>query len=271
MSQWALGGAVLLFTSACVCWSVTEVLKVWPPCSSVRGDLGTGNSGVGSALCSQPSREFWCALWVLLVQLLSCVWHFVAPWTTARQASLSFTISWSLLRLMSIEVMMPFNHLILCHPLLLLPSIFPASGSFPMSQLFGSSGQSIGASASPSNEYSGLISFRTDSISLLSKGLSRVFSSITFWKHQFFRAQPYLWSNSQICIWLLEKNIVLTIWTYMGILQARILEWVAMPSSKGSSQPRDHTQVSHIAGGFFTIWVTRETLGTPGGLHFHLH
>ena len=148
------------------------------------------------------------------------------------------------------------------HPLLLLPSVFPASGSFLMSRLFASSGQSIGASASPSNEYSALISYKIDSISLVSKGLSRVFSSSTVWKHQFFRAQPSLWSNSQICMWLLEENIVLTIWTYMGILEARILEWVAMPSSKGSSQPRDHTQVSHIAGGFFTSWATGKPKNT---------
>ena len=60
MSQWALGRAVLLFTSACICWSVTEVLKVWPPSSSVRGDLGIGNTGVGLALCSQPFKGFWC-------------------------------------------------------------------------------------------------------------------------------------------------------------------------------------------------------------------
>ena len=80
----------------------------------------------------------------------SCVRIFVTPWTTARQASLSFTISQSLLKRMSIESVMPSNHLILCHPLLqssLLQS-FPASESFQMSQFFASGGQSIGASAS---------------------------------------------------------------------------------------------------------------------------
>ena len=84
----------------------------------------------------------------VVVQLLSCVQLFVTPWTAAHQASLSFTISRSLLKLMSIESVMPSNHLILCCPFLLLPSISPASGSFPMSQLFTSGGQSIGASAS---------------------------------------------------------------------------------------------------------------------------
>ena len=70
--------------------------------------------------------------------------------TAAHQTSLSITNSWSLLKLMSIELVMPSKHLILCHSLLLLPSIFPTSGSFPMSQLFASGGQSIGASASAS-------------------------------------------------------------------------------------------------------------------------
>ena len=78
------------------------------------------------------------------VQSHSCVRLFATPWTEARQASLSITTSWSLFRLMSSESEMPSNHLILCRPLLL----FPASGSFPMSQLFASGGQSIGASAS---------------------------------------------------------------------------------------------------------------------------
>ena len=84
------------------------------------------------------------------VQSLSHVWLFVTPWTAARQASLSFTISQSLLKLMSTESVMPSNHLVLCCPLLLLPSNLPESGSFPMSQFFASGGQSIGTSASAS-------------------------------------------------------------------------------------------------------------------------
>ena len=83
------------------------------------------------------------------VQSISRVRLFVTPWTAARQASLSVTNSQSLLKLMPIESVMPFNHLIPCHPLLL-PSIFPASGSFQMSQLFASGGQSIGVTASTS-------------------------------------------------------------------------------------------------------------------------
>ena len=84
------------------------------------------------------------------VQLHSHVRLFTTPWTAAGQASLSFTISQSLLKLMSIELMMPFNHLILCRPLLLPLSIFPSIRSFPVSRLFASGGQSIGAPASTS-------------------------------------------------------------------------------------------------------------------------
>ena len=77
------------------------------------------------------------------VQLLSCVRLFVTPWTAACQASLSIINSQSLLKLMSIELVIPSKHLILCHPLLLLPSIFPSTRSFPVSWLFTSGGQSI--------------------------------------------------------------------------------------------------------------------------------
>ena len=103
------------------------------------------------------------------VQSLSHVWLFVTPWTAAQQASLSSTNTQCLLKLMSNKLLMTSNYLIFCCPLLLLPSIFPASGSFTMSQFFASGGQSIGASASvsPSNEYSGLIIFRTDWFDLL--------------------------------------------------------------------------------------------------------
>ena len=81
---------------------------------------------------------------------LSHVQLFATPWTTAHQASLSITNSWSRPKPMSIESVMPSNHLLLCHPLLLCPQSFPASGSFQMSQLFASGGQSIGVSASAS-------------------------------------------------------------------------------------------------------------------------
>ena len=86
----------------------------------------------------------------VVVQLLSHVWLFTAPWTAACQASLSFTVSQRLLKFMSIELVMPSNHLVLSCPLLLLPSIFLSIRSFPVSWLFTSSAPSIEASASAS-------------------------------------------------------------------------------------------------------------------------
>ena len=112
------------------------------------------------------------------------------PWTAARQASLSITTSRSLFKLMSIESVMPSNHFILCHPLLLLPSIFPSIRDFPMSQFFTSGGQSIRVSASasvlPMNIQDWFPLGWTVWISLQFKGLSRVFSNTTFQKRQFF-------------------------------------------------------------------------------------
>ena len=102
----------------------------------------------------------------LAVQLLSHVQLFATPWTAARQASLSFTVSWSLFRLLSIELMMPSNHLILCLPLLLLPSLFPSLRVFSSMKsalhIRWPKYWSFIFSTSPSNEYSGLISFRID-------------------------------------------------------------------------------------------------------------
>jgi len=124
---------------------------------------------------------------------LRCVQLFVTPWTAAHQASLSITNSRSLLKLKSIESVMPSNHLILLCPLLLLPSIFPSIRVFYKESVLCIKWPkycSYSFSISPSNEYSGLISFRMDWLDLLqSKGLSRVFSNTTVQKHQFFSAQ----------------------------------------------------------------------------------
>ena len=104
------------------------------------------------------------------VQSLSHVWLFATPWTAALQASLSITNSWSLLKLMSIESVMPSNHLILCCPLLLLPSIFSSIRVFSNESVLclkWSKYWSFSFSISPFNEYSGLISFRMDWLDLL--------------------------------------------------------------------------------------------------------
>ena len=127
------------------------------------------------------------------VQLLRHVRLFATPWTAAHQASLSIINSRSLLKLMSMKSVMPSNHFILCHPLLLLPSTFPSIRVFSNESFFASAGQNVGVSASTS-----VLSMNiqdlfplgwTDWISLNSKGLSRVFSNTTVQKHQFFGAQ----------------------------------------------------------------------------------
>ena len=116
-----------------------------------------------------------------VVQSLSPVWRFATPWIAECQASLFFTISWSLLKLTSIELMMPFNHLILCYPLLLLTSSISSIRVFSNEQSFALGGQSLEASALasvlPMNSRGWFPLGLTGFISLLSKGLSRVFSS----------------------------------------------------------------------------------------------
>ena len=149
------------------------------------------------------------AIVIIVVQSLSHVQFFVTPWTAAHQASLSFTILQRLLKLTSIESMMSYNHLVLLPSSPPALSLFPASESFPVSRLFTSSGQSIRASALapvlPMNIQSWFSLGWTDLISLLSKGFSRVLPRTAIQKHQFFGAQPSLWSSSHIHTWLLEK------------------------------------------------------------------
>ena len=147
-------------------------------------------------------------------------------WTIAHQASWSFTISQSLLKLISIELMMPSNNFILCNPFSSCLQSFPASGSFPMSQLFLSGGQNIGASAStsvlPKSNQSWFPLALTDLTSLLFKGLSKVFYSTTIWKHQFFSAQPSLWFNSHTTT---GKTTALTRGTFVGNVMSPAFEY----------------------------------------------
>ena len=150
----------------------------------------------------------WLTLHFHSVQSLNRVRLFATPWTAACQASLSIANSWSLLKLMSIESVMPSNHLILCCSPLFLPSIFPSTRVFSNESVLSirwPKDWSFSFSISFSKEYSGLISFRMDWLDLLqSKGLSRVFSNTTVQKHQFFSVQLYLWFNSHIHTW--QKN-----------------------------------------------------------------
>ena len=118
-----------------------------------------------------------------VVLSLSYIWPFATPWTTACQASLSFTISQSLLKLMSIKLVISSNHLILCHPLLLLPSVFLSNRVFSnelVLHIRWPKYWSFSFSISPSNKYSGLISFRIDWFDLFAaQGTLRVFFNIT--------------------------------------------------------------------------------------------
>ena len=142
------------------------------------------------------------------VQSLSRVRLFATPWIAVRQVSLSITNSRSLLKLMSIKLVMPSSHLILCR-FSSCPQALPASESFPMSHLFTWGGQSIGVSALasvlPMNTQNWSPLEWTGWISLQSKGLSRVFSNTTVQKHQFFGIHLSSQSNSHIHTWPLEK------------------------------------------------------------------
>ena len=143
------------------------------------------------------------------VQLLSCVWLFVTSRTAGCQASLSFTISWSLLKFMSLESVMPSNHLILCHPLLLLPSIFPRISAFSNESVLPIKWPkywTFSFNISPFNEHSGLISFRMDWLDLLSvqetlKSILQHHSS----KASVLRHSTFFMSNTHIHMRWLEK------------------------------------------------------------------
>ena len=135
----------------------------------------------------------------ILAQSLSCVWLFASPWTAAHQAPLSFTISRSLLKLMSIESVMPFNISLSAALFSFCLQSFPASRSFPVSQRFTSGAQSIRVSASASvlpMSIQGWFPLGLTGLILQSKGLSRVFFRTTVWKHQFFGILASLQSSS---------------------------------------------------------------------------
>ena len=151
-------------------------------------------------------------IWFVVVQSLNRSRLFLTPWTEACQASLSFTMSRSLLKPISIELVMPSNQLIFCHPLLFLPSVFPSIRVFSNESALCISGQSIGASASasvlPMNIQGWFPLGLTGLISLLFKGLSRVFSNTIVRRHQLFSAQLFLSCSSH----MLNEHFFL--WTY---------------------------------------------------------
>ena len=147
---------------------------------------------------------------LVVIQSLSCVWLFVTPWTAALQASLSSTISQSLLKLTSTEAVMPSNHLVLCCPLSSCPQSFSASRSFPMSWLLVSGGQNIGASASV--------------LPMNIRGWFPLVVVIVF--------------VAQSCLTLCDPmDCGPLVSSVHGILQAKILEWIAIAFSRGSFDP----------------------------------
>ena len=180
-------------------------------------------------ILSLPVHEhniFSCAF-SQLVQSLSKVWLFATPWTAACHASLSITNSWSLLKLMSMESVIPSNHLILWHPLLLLPSTLPIR-VFSNESVFcirWPKYWSLSFSINPSNDYSGLISLRIDWFDLLAnqgtlKSLLQHHSSKTsiLWHSTFFIVQishPYMTTR---------KTIALTRWTFVGKVMSPLLK-----------------------------------------------
>ena len=150
---------------------------------------------------------------VIVVQSSSCIWLSVTPWTAACQASLSLTISWSLPKFMSIDLMMPFNHLILCHLLLFLPSIFPNIVFFSNElavHIRWPKYRSFSFSISPSNEYSVLISCRIDWFDILAvqgtlKSLLQHHSlkALILWCSAFFIVRfshPYMTTGKTIAL-----------------------------------------------------------------------
>ena len=179
------------------------------------------------------------------VQLLSCTQHFVTPWTAACQASLSITNSWRLFKHISIESVMPSNHLILCNPLLLLPSIFPSIRVFSNEsalRIRWPKYWSFSFNISPSNEHSGLISFRMDWFDLFAgqgtlKSLLLHHSSklSVLQNSAFFIVQllhPYLTT---------AKTIALTRWTFVGKVMSQFFNMLSrlvitfLPRSKSLS------------------------------------
>ena len=184
------------------------------------------------------------------VQSLSSVCLFVTPWSAARQASQSITNSWSLLKLMSIELVMPSNHLTLCHPFSCLQS-FPASGCFQMSQFFASVGQSIGVSALasvlPMNIQDWFPLGWTGWISLQSKGLSGALSNITVQK------QPRCPSADE---WIRKLWYIYTMEYYSAIkkntFESVLMRWMKLESiiqsEMSQKEKHQYSILMHIYG-----------------------
>ena len=185
------------------------------------------------------------------VQLLSSVWLFATPWTTARQASLSITNSQSPSKPMSVESVMPSNHLILCRPLLLLPSIFPSIRVFSNEaalHIRWPKYWSFSFNISPTNEHPGQISFRMDWLDLLAvqRTLRSLHQLMCEWMKSLSRVQLFATP------WTVAHPVPLS----MGFSKQEYWIGLPFPSPWESSRPRDRTLVSRVAGRCFNLWAT---------------
>ena len=188
--------------------------------------------------------------WFVAFQSLSCVWLFATPWTAARHVSLSFIICQSLPKLMSIDPVMPSNHLVLCHLLLLLSSVFPASGFFLMSQLFASGGQSTRASVSASVLPMSIQDWfplgLTGLMSLQFKELSRIFSNITVQKHQCPSSDE--WIRKPWYIYTMEYNSAIK----NNAFELVLMRWMKLEpiiqSEVSQKEKHQHSILTHIYG-----------------------
>ena len=177
------------------------------------------------------------------------------PWATAPQAFLSFIISWSLLKLMSVESVMPSNHLILCHPLLLLPSIFPSIRVFsnesalcirwPKYQL----DAELQLRISPSNKYSGLISFRIDCFDLLAvQGTIKSLLQLHGSKTSVLRCSAFFMLHLSHPYMTSGKSIALTIWTFVGRVMSLLFN--TLPRFVTAFLPRSNHLISWLQSPF---------------------
>jgi len=185
------------------------------------------------------------------VQSFSHVRRFATPWTSACHTSLSFTVSQSLLKFMTLELMMPFNHLILYHPLFLLPSIFPSIRVFSNESALHirwPKYQSFSFSISPSNEYSGLISFRMDWLDLLAvQGIVKSLLQHHSSKASALRCSAFFMVQLSHPYVTIRKTIALTIGTFVGKVMSLLFNTLSrfVIAFLTSSKPA-------LAGRFFT-------------------
>ena len=170
-----------------------------------------------------------------IVQSFSHGRHFATPWTTAYQVSLSFTVSQSLLKLMSIESMMPSNHLILCFPLLLLPSIFPSIRVFSNESIHcirWPEYWSFSFSISPSNEYSGLISFGMDWLDLLAvQGTLKSLLQHHSLKASILQCSTFFMVQLSPLYMSTGKTIALTRWTFVRRVMSLVFNMLSLFST----------------------------------------